>query len=99
MQVLPVDLTGLVAVVLGISVVLVPVIGVTIRFALTPAVTALGRVFESRDSDESVRLLERRLEVQEQEISMLTQTVRHLSDARDFERQLGAGTGEAEESA
>ena len=98
MQVLPVDLVGLVSVILGISVVLVPVIGATVRFALAPAVTALGRVFETRDADENVRLLERRLEVQEQEISMLTQTVRHLTDARDFERQLGAGTDAADQS-
>jgi hypothetical protein len=98
MQVLPVDLVGLVSVILGISVVLVPVIGATVRFALTPAVTALGRVFESRDADENMRLLERRLEVQEQEISLLTQTVRHLTDARDFERQLGSGTDDGDQS-
>lgn len=94
MQVLPVDLVGLVSVILGISVVLVPVIGVTARFALAPAVQALGRVFENRDADEHMRLLERRLEVQEQEIALLTQTVRHLTDGRDFERQLGSGASE-----
>lgn len=92
MQVLPVDLVGLVSVILGISVVLVPVIGVTARFALAPAVQALGRVFENRDSDEHMRLLERRLDIQEQEIALLTQTVRHLADGRDFERQLESGS-------
>lgn len=98
MQVLPVDLVGLVSVILGISVVLVPVIGVTARFALAPAVEALGRVFENRDTDEHMRLLERRLEVQEQEIALLTQTVRHLADGRDFERQLGAASGQDDPS-
>jgi len=63
MQVLPVDLVALVSVILGISVVLVPVIGLTARFALKPVVEALGRVFESRSSDESLRVLERRMEL------------------------------------
>ena len=40
MQIAPIDLTALVATILGISIVLVPVIGLTARFALAPTVEA-----------------------------------------------------------
>jgi hypothetical protein len=88
MQILPIDITALVATVLGISIVLIPVLGVTARFALKPVVEALARVFESRDAEEAIRIMERRLELQEQEISVLSQTVRSLAEGRDFERKL-----------
>ena len=90
MQILPVDIIELAAVVLGISVVLVPVIGVTARFALSPTVEALVRLFDTKSTEETVRILERRLELQEQEIALLNQTVRQLKDATDFDRQLAA---------
>lgn len=90
MQILPIDITALVATVLGISVVLIPVLGVTARFALKPVVEALARVFESRDAEEAIRIMERRLELQEQEIAALSHAVRSLSDGRDFERKLAS---------
>lgn len=91
MQILPIDVVALVASILGISIVLVPVIGLTARYAMGPVVEALAKLFEGRTADETVRLLERRLELQEQEIAMLSQTVRHLAESRDFDRQLGDG--------
>jgi hypothetical protein len=87
---LPIDLTSLVATILGISIVLIPVIGLTARFALTPVVHALSRVFEAREVDETLRLVDRRLELQEQELAALQHQIRNLSEARDFERQLSA---------
>lgn len=98
MQILPIDVTALVAVVLGISIVLIPVLGVTARFALHPTVEALSKLFDKRGSDESLRILERRLELQEQEIAMLGQTVRSLAEAHDFDRALKASTGTSEAS-
>jgi hypothetical protein len=41
MDVLPIDLTALLAIFMGVSIVLVPVIGITARFALKPTVEAL----------------------------------------------------------
>lgn len=93
MQILPIDITGLVATILGISIVLVPVIGVTARFALNPAVEALAKLFEVRGAEETLSILERRLELHEQEIALLTQTVRALTDGREFDRQLKTGAG------
>lgn len=88
MQILPIDIVALVSVVLGISIVLVPVIGITARFALSPTVEALSKLFESRSKDESLRILERRMELQEQEITMLTQAVRSLAEGQEFDRAL-----------
>jgi hypothetical protein len=89
-QMLPIDLTSLVAVVLGISIVLIPVIGLTARYALSPTVEAFARLFETKGNDEAIRILERRMELQEQEIAMLSQTVRSLNEAQEFERKLAA---------
>jgi len=90
MEVQPVDLVALIGTVLGISIVLVPVIGLTARFAFKPVVEALARVFESRSVDETVRILERRVELQEQQIEALQASVDKLSEGQDFDRQLAA---------
>lgn len=95
MQILPVDLVSLVATILGISIVLVPVLGLTARFALNPAVEALAKLFEARSQEDALAILERRVELQEQEISMLNQTMRGLIEAQEFERRLAAPSGES----
>ena len=66
MPVLPIDITAIVAVIMGISIVLVPVIGVTARFALKPLVQSMGHFFQSRTAEDTVRLLERRMALLEQ---------------------------------
>ena len=99
MQILPVDLTALVSVILGISVVLIPVIGITARFALKPVVEALGRVFETRSLDETVRILERRLELQEHQIDSMQGALQQLSDAHEFESRLAAPPGDDDATA
>ena len=81
----------MVAVILGISIVLVPVIGLTARFALKPTVEALARMFEVRGLDDTVHILERRMDLQEQQIAALETSVRRLTDTLDFDRQLRAG--------
>jgi hypothetical protein len=93
MQILPVDIVALVSVILGISVVLVPVIGITARFALKPVVEALAKVFEARELDESVKILERRVELQDHQIESLQDSLKQLTEAREFDRQLAAPPG------
>lgn len=90
MQTQPVDLVALAAVILGTSIVLVPVIGLTARFAFKPAWEALANFLETRQLDESVRLLERRMELQERQLEALTASLQQIADARDFDRQLAA---------
>jgi hypothetical protein len=91
MQLLPVDLTAIVAVVMGISVILVPVIGLTARFALKPLVESLGHFFQSRNVEESVRILERRMSLLEQHLETMETTLMRLSEAAEFHRDLRSG--------
>ena len=88
MQILPVDLVALVGTILGISIVLIPVAGLTLRFALKPAMTTLARLFDHQGLEESVRVLERRLDFQEHQIQSLESTIRRLSDESEFDKKL-----------
>ena len=49
-----------------------------------------AKAFESRGSDETIRILERRIDLQEQEMAGLRATVQGVEDAHDFERKLSA---------
>lgn len=91
MQVMPVDLTALIASVMGISIVLIPVIGLTARFALKPTVEALGRFFESKGAEDSLRLVERRLDLMEQHMELLQNSMDRIADAAEFDAKLQRG--------
>jgi hypothetical protein len=91
MEVLPIDLTSIISVVMGISIVLIPVIGLTARFALKPTVEALSRVFEGRGQDEAVQMLERRVALLEQQVGALEGSLGHLEETTSFDAQLRNG--------
>ena len=99
MQVLPIDLTGLVAVILGISTVLVPIIGLTARFALKPTVEALSKFFEAKGQEETVAILERRQALLEAQVEQLEAQLRRIAETSEFDRQLAAGGGATAEAA
>ena len=93
MPVQPVDLVGLVAVIMGCLMALIPIAGLTARFALKPIVEAIARMRESGTTNETIRLLERRLALLEQEqqalLDMRTEVDR-LGEAVDFQKKLEA---------
>jgi hypothetical protein len=91
MDLLPIDLTALLAVFMGISIVLVPVIGLTARFALKPTVEALSRLFERRGMEDSVAILERRMALLEQQMESLDGSVKRLAEVAEFHKALGSG--------
>ena len=93
MNVVPVDLVALVSSVMGISIVLFPVIGLTIRFALKPTVEALSRFFDHKGLDENVHIMERRMALMEQQIQSIESNVAQLAEVTDFHNQLRSGTG------
>jgi hypothetical protein len=88
MQILPVDITSVIAVIMGISIVLIPVIGLTARFALKPVVEALSRVFEARGTDETVQILERRISLLEAQIEGIEASMNRLDETARFDAQL-----------
>jgi hypothetical protein len=97
MQIMPIDLASVIAVIMGISIVLIPVIGLTARFALKPVVEALSRVFEGRSMNESVQILERRIALLEAQLEGLDASVNRLEEAARFDAQLRSGNQEQEE--
>lgn len=91
MPIEPVNLVELLAVVMGVSIVLIPVMGLTARFALKPTVETLAKFFDVRGNEEVVALLERRVALLEQHIEHVESTVERLGDSQDFDRQLKSG--------
>ena len=89
-DILPIDLTALLAVFMGVSVVLVPVIGLTARFALKPTVEALSRFFDKRGSDEAISILERRMALMEQQLESIESSVQRITDTAEFDHDLAA---------
>lgn len=92
MNVLPVDLVALVSAIMGISIVLFPVIGLTARFALKPTVEAFSRVFEHKEMDASVHIMERRMALMEQQIQSLESTIEQLVEVTEFHTALQGGS-------
>lgn len=88
MNVLPIDFVALVSVIMGISIVLIPVAGLTARYALKPIVDALGRYFEGKGSEESTRLAERRLALLEQQIDEMQGALNRLVEVSEFNASL-----------
>ena len=84
-------LTGLIAVTLGIMVVLVPVIGLTARFALKPIVEAFARMKEMKGDEQKVALMEQRIALLEEHLHSIDRNVGALQEDADFRRQLDSG--------
>jgi hypothetical protein len=68
---LPVDMTQLVAVVLGCMIPLIFVVGITMRFAAKPLVEALGKLRENGAPARELEVLSRRVLELEQEVLRL----------------------------
>lgn len=92
MEVLPIDLTAIIAVIMVFSVVLIPIIGLTARFALKPTVEALSKVFEKKGTDETLMILERRIALLETELDTLQNAMHRLEEVSSFDNQLRAGS-------
>ena len=69
-QIQPIDLTALIPATLGVLIVLVPVIGFTVRFAIKPIVDALRRPGEGAPGRE-VEVLAARVRELEEEVMRL----------------------------
>jgi hypothetical protein len=76
-------LIPIVAILVGGLVILIPVAGLTLRFALKPALEALGKLKELQSQGQEIRLLEQRLSLVEEQMHQVTQV-------RDWERSLKA---------
>lgn len=74
-------------------VVLVPVAGLTLRFALKPMVDSIARLMEARNGSaarslEAIDLVDKRLALLEQELQLLRGEVQHLDERNEFYEKL-----------
>jgi hypothetical protein len=73
-------------------IIFVPVAGITARIAIKPIVEAFTKYMQVRQGTEGMELLERRMALLEQELGATRAEVQSLSEARDFDRQIAAGS-------
>ncbi|HEX6309377.1 MAG TPA: hypothetical protein VFZ69_14370 [Longimicrobiales bacterium] len=91
MQAVPVDFVALSAVILGCLMFLIPIAGLTARFAIKPIVEAIARMRDGSMDRDSVQLLERRIALLEQEVHSVTELradMLRLVEELEFNRQL-----------
>lgn len=95
-QALPVDIVGLAGVIMGSLIVLIPVAGLTARFAMKPIVDSMAKLRQSSSQAETVNMLERRVALIEQEVQNLSgirDDLGRLVEEMEFQRQLMPGPG------
>ena len=84
-------LIPLAAIVLGSLCFLIPIAGLTVRFAIKPVMEALVKGRESQaGANRELSVLEQRVALLEQQYQGLETSVDRLNDAKDFERRLTA---------
>jgi hypothetical protein len=89
--VMPIDLVALAAVVLGCMTVLIPIAGLTARFAIKPITEALSRARSAGTERETVLMLERRVALLEQELHGVTEMradMARMLEELEFQKQL-----------
>ncbi|MDQ3556721.1 MAG: hypothetical protein M3409_08075 [Gemmatimonadota bacterium] len=87
-------LVPIIAIVLGSLVVLIPVAGLTARFALKPVLEALARYRELQGEGQKVHLLEQRLALLEEQMHSHDRSLSRVLEDADFRRKLEAPPGQ-----
>lgn len=84
-------LIPLTAIVLGSLMFLIPIAGLTARFAIKPIMEALGRAREGAGSNaRELSILEQRVALLEQHYQALVGSIERLEDVKEFEKRLAA---------
>lgn len=90
--VIPGDWTALVSVIMGTLIVLIPVAGFTLRFALKPMVEAMAKWKEAQAGGQSAALLEQRVALLEAQVGSMETMLHRVLDEQEFHRKLTAST-------
>ena len=90
------DLIPLVTILGAFLVVLIPVAGLTARFALKPLIESITRAMQARQGGGEPSGVERRLARIETELSALRADVHQLADGRDFDRLAASSAAQGE---
>jgi hypothetical protein len=70
---------------------LIPIAGLTARFALKPIMEALSKGREQAGTNQEVALLEQRVALLEQQYQTLENSVERLGEVKEFDRRLAGG--------
>jgi hypothetical protein len=89
---MPVDWTAVISVFMGTLIVLIPVAGLTLRFALKPIVEAMAKWKEVQAGGQSVTLLEQRVALLEAQLGNMETALHRVLDEQEFHRRLTAST-------
>ncbi|MBA4158349.1 MAG: hypothetical protein H0X65_12835 [Gemmatimonadetes bacterium] len=87
---MPIDITAIVGIVMGSMMILIPVAGLTLRFAIKPIVEAVARGREIQGGKQTVELLERRMALMEQQLQQLEGTVERVAEVTEFQHKLAS---------
>jgi hypothetical protein len=90
------DLVAILAVSGGLLVVLIPVAGLTARFALKPLIDSVTAAMRVRQGGGDVSGMERRLAALEQELASLRGELQQVADGAAFDRRLAAPSSSPE---
>jgi len=88
------DFVGLIAVAGGILIVLVPIAGLTARFALKPLIESVTAALRARQGGEVPAGVERRMALLEEEVAAERGELRRVSDGAAFDRTLAESSAE-----
>lgn len=93
MQVMPIDLTAVLGVIVGGLMVLIPIAGLTARFALKPIVESMQALRSGGSAGPGVdtEALRTRIEALEAQIGAIDENVARILEKTEFDRQLGSG--------
>ncbi len=90
MPLMPIDVTAVVGVLMGTLIILVPVAGITVRFALKPIAEAMATWRQTQGANQEIALIGQRLDLLERQLSGLETEVHRLRDVQEFHAQLKA---------
>ena len=79
------------AIILGSLMFLIPIAGITARIALKPLTEALARYREMQGDKAAAELTERRVSLLEEQLHSIDRSIRELTDAAEFNRELQSG--------
>ncbi|HEX8696268.1 MAG TPA: hypothetical protein VF746_27870 [Longimicrobium sp.] len=87
---MPIDWTSLAGVIMGTLVVLIPVTGLTVRFAMKPLLEAKTKLIQAQAGGPSAALLEERVAQLEAQLESMETTLHRVLDEQEFHRRLTA---------
>jgi hypothetical protein len=91
MNVMPIDLVALTAIVLGCLMFLIPIAGLTLRYAIKPITDAMKKSNLEGADRETILMIERRMSLLEQEVHGMAEVrddLRRVLEELEFRNQL-----------